>query len=143
MLWQRGRRGPAATARRGGRREVSEPGRSLQVSLVCSPRVRGCTELHGFLARPTPALGLCRNNRSGTMDTAAEAASGGEVATATARPATARTNVPVPTKATPRRHDSAEGCRARRARARARGTVGRAPAKAEATVWPGGEVRAA
>lgn len=77
------------------------------------------------------------------MDTPAEAASGGEIATTTARSPTARTNVPVPTEATPRRHDSAEGCRARRARARARGTVGRAPAKAGATVWRGGEARAA
>lgn len=39
------------------------PGRSLQVCLVLSPGVRGCTELHGFLARPSPALSLCKNSR--------------------------------------------------------------------------------
>ena len=49
-------------------REVSAPDRSLQVSLVRSPGVRGCTELHGFLARPTaphptPALSLCKISR--------------------------------------------------------------------------------
>lgn len=44
-------------------REVSAPGRSLQVSLVRSPGVRGCTELHGFLARPAPALSLCKSSR--------------------------------------------------------------------------------
>lgn len=76
MLWLGGRRGPAAKARKGGRREVSAPGRSLQVSLVRSPGVRGCTELHGFLAHPTPALSLCKNSRPGAMDTPAEAASG-------------------------------------------------------------------
>lgn len=44
-------------------REGSAPGRSLQVSLVRSPGVRSCTELHGFLVRPTPALSLCKNSR--------------------------------------------------------------------------------
>lgn len=44
-------------------REVSAPGRSRQVSLVGFPGVRGCTELYGFLVRPTPALNLCKNSR--------------------------------------------------------------------------------
>ncbi|XP_041594685.1 uncharacterized protein LOC121481428 [Vulpes lagopus] len=70
-----GRRGAVCGGERGGetgggggggaeRREgeVSAPGRSLQVSLVRSPGVRGCTELHGFLARPTPALSLCKHS---------------------------------------------------------------------------------
>lgn len=57
---------------------------------------------------------------AGATDAAAEAAGGGADAIGTGRPATARTAVPVPTEASPRRHDSAKGCQARRARARAR-----------------------
>ncbi|XP_077700554.1 uncharacterized protein LOC144281724 [Canis aureus] len=61
VLWREGRGGRRRRGEEGGR-EVSAPGRSLQVSLVRSPGVRGCTELHGFLARPTPALSLCKNS---------------------------------------------------------------------------------
>ncbi|XP_072580913.1 uncharacterized protein [Vulpes vulpes] len=82
-------------------------------------------------ARPLRSA-FAKTARAGAVDTATEAAGGGEVAPATARPATARADVPAPTEATPRRHDSAEGRRARRARARARGTVGRAGAEAGA-----------
>lgn len=63
VLWPEGRECPPEMSRRGGKREVSAPGRSLQVSLVRSPGVRGCTELYGFLVRPTPALSLCKNSR--------------------------------------------------------------------------------
>lgn len=53
MCWG-GRAG--STRRRGGAgdRKVNAPGRSLQVSLVRSPRARGCLELHGFLGQPHP-----------------------------------------------------------------------------------------
>lgn len=80
-------------------REVNAPDRSLQVSLVRSPGVRGCTELHGFLARPTPPLrsAFAKSAAAGTTDAAAEAAAGGEDATAAACPSTARAAVRVPT----------------------------------------------
>lgn len=71
---------------------------------------------------------------AGATAAAAEAAGGGEDATGTARPAADRTAAPVPTEAAPRRHDSAKGCQARRAPARA---------KAEATARRGGDARVA
>ena len=66
---------------------------------------------------PAPPLrsAFAKTAAAGATGAAAEAAAGGEDATATARPATASAAVSEPAEAAPRRHDSAEGGRARRA----------------------------
>lgn len=83
---------------------------------------------------PPPRSALAKTTAAGATDARAEAAVGGEDATGPACPARAPAAVLVPTEGAPRRHDSAESCLARRARARA---------KAEATARRGGDARAA
>lgn len=124
------------TARKGGEREVGAPGRSLQVSLVRSLGVRGCPELRGVWPAPALRSAFAKAPTAGATAPATKAAQGGEDVTATARLATARASVAVPTEAVPGRHDSAEG---RRARARARGAAGRARGRGRT----GGGARAA
>lgn len=128
-MWWRGGGGRGATRTRA--RPLHLVARSLQVSLVRSPGVRGSP--NSSFSRPAPPLchrsAFAKAADSGCRDTATKATAAGEAAADTACLATARAAVPVPAEAAPGSHDSADGCRARRARARsARGARGgRAP----------------
>lgn len=97
---------------------------------------------------PDPPLrsAFAKTAAAGATDAAAPAAAGGEDATATACPTAARAAVRVRTEAAPRRHDSAEGLGARRARARARGAAGQAGTREGGGDWRrllGGDARGA